>query len=136
MKFNKETIQRRCAFFIFWAWHLIYTLLAVFLFTPLLVAPLLNGALTDTTPWHYLLYALVVVVLPFASMYLGIRYFNDDYRLLMKYFYGFEMPLLFFLLVRVLTFRDDGWAVTWLMLVVMVALLAWLVMEAYHCCSA
>ena len=127
MTFNKETFKRRCALFIFWAWHVIYTLIAVFLFTPLLIGPLLSGALTDSTPWHYLLCALIMVALPFASMYLGVRYFHKDFRMLMKYFYGFEMPLLFFLLVRVFTFRDSGWAVTWLMLVVSLALVAWLV---------
>ena len=127
MTFNKATIVRRSALFLFWAWHLIYSVLALFLVLPYLVAPLFTGALTETTPWHYVIYTLLIVMLPFASMYLGARYFHANHRLLMKYFYGFEMPFLFFLLVRVFTFRDDGTAVHWLMLNVVLGLAAWLV---------
>ena len=127
MTFNKETIKRRSALFLFWAWHLIYSVLVLFLVLPELAKPLFESAMEDTTPWHYVLYSVLIAILPFVSMYLGARYFQKNFRLLMKYFYGFEMPLLFFLLVRIFTFRDDGLAVNLLMLNVILGLGAWLV---------
>ena len=126
MTFNRETIQRRSAKFLFWAWHVIYSILAVFLVVPTLAIPLFNSVMNDNVPWHYLIYISLIVILPFVSMYVGARYFRKNHRLLMKYFYGFEMPFLFFLLVRVFTFRDDGLAVHWLMLNVLIGLTVWL----------
>ena len=127
MTINKETFKRGTALFLFWAWHLIYTILALFLGIGELAIPLYHSVMADSAPWHYLVYSALIIILPFVSMYLGVRYFHNDHRLLMKYFYGFEMPFLFFLLVRIFTFRDDGLAVHWLMLNVVLGLGAWLV---------
>lgn len=127
MIFNKETIKRRAAYFIFWAWHLIYTVLIVALVIPTITWPLIQEASSSSVPLHYILYALILVVLPFVSMFLGAKIFHGNYRNLMKYFYGFEMPLTFFLLVRIMTFRDSNPGVSWLILNVSIALIAWFI---------
>ena len=128
MKFNKETIKRRSAYFIFWAWHLIYTVLVITVVFPIITLPLIFEASASNVPWHYVLYALLMAILPFISMFLGAKYFNKNFRNLMKYFYGFEMPLLFFLLVRIMTFRDSNPGVSWLILNVSIALIAWFIL--------
>ena len=127
MKINKETIKRRTAYFIFWAWHLIYATLVVTVVFPIITLPLILEASASKVPLHYVLYPLLMAILPFVSMFLGAKYFRKNFRLLMKYFYGFEMPLLLFLLVRIITFRDASAGVSLLVINVSIALIAWFV---------
>ena len=132
MKFNKETIKRRSAYFIFWAWHLIYATLVFTVIFPIITLPLIVEASASNVPLFYVLYPLLMAILPFVSMFLAVKYFNKNFRLLMKYFYGFEMPLLFFLLVRIMTFRDSSLGVSWLVINVSIALIAWFVFLWYQ----
>lgn len=127
MKINKETIKRRSAYVLFWSWHLIYTVLAVAVIFPYTVIPLFEQAIKLQVPWHYVVDALMMFLLPFVSMFLGAKIFHSNFRHLMKYFYGFEMPLLLFLIVRMMTFRDAGLGMTWLIANVLFALSAWLI---------
>jgi putative PEP-CTERM system integral membrane protein len=127
MKINKETIKRRSAFFIFWVWHLIYSVLVFGLIIPSITFPLLEDASMGNVPVHYLIYILMMLFLPFVSMYLAAVHFRQNFRSLMKYFYGFEMPLLFFLIIRMMTFRDSNNGMSWLMLNVIIALTVWFI---------
>lgn len=127
MKINKQTLKRRTAWFIFWSWHLIYTVLVFGLIVPHIAWPLIQEVLENNVPAHYLLYAFIMVLLPFVSIYLGATHFRQSTRRLMKYFYGFEMPLLFFLIVRMMTFRDSNAGMSWLLINVMIALSAWFI---------
>lgn len=126
-KATKETIKRRSAYFIFWAWHLIYTILVVALVLPEVAWPLMKDVMANNVPWHYLVYAFVMTLLPFVSIFLGAKYFRRNFRNLMKYFYGFEMPILFFLIIRMMTFRDSNLSMTWLLINVVIALVAWFI---------
>ncbi|MDM8563984.1 hypothetical protein QUF54_11590, partial [Candidatus Marithioploca araucensis] len=58
---------------------------------------------------------------------LGVTVFRKRAVYLLKYFYGFEMPLLFFILLRIITFRDFNAGVFWLNCNVVIALTTWLV---------
>lgn len=126
MKINKETLKRNSAYTLFWSWHIIYTILALFLVIPYLLAPMVTAAIDSQMPWHYLIYIMLIAGLPFISMYLGVNVFYKDYRKLMKYFYGFEMSMLFFLLIRMLTFRDFNPVVLLLIANITIALGTWL----------
>jgi putative PEP-CTERM system integral membrane protein len=112
---------------VFWGWHIIYIILAVMIFLPSLVVPMFDMAWKGFFPWHYTIYTAIIVILPFVSVVLGATVFRNKYVYLLKYFYGFEMPLLFFLLIRVITFRDFNAAVFWLNCNVIIALTTWLV---------
>ena len=108
MKINRETIQRRSAYFLFWSWHVIYLIVVVSLVLPYLLIPMISSAISGDMPPHYALYSLLIFLLPFVSVYLGVVHFKTHYRRLMKYFYGFEMPLVFFLSIRMITLREEG----------------------------
>lgn len=127
MRINNETLKRRFAYFLFWAWHLIYTVLVFGMIVPYVAWPLINEVLKENVPLHYLFYAFIMALLPFVSMYLGAKFFRKDFRCLMKYFYGFEMPLLFFLTVQIITFRDSNLGMSWLVINVIIALSVWFV---------
>ncbi len=124
---RREKIKKGSAYFIFWSWHLIYTILVVALVLPVITWPLIKDVVASHVPWHYLIYAVVMTLLPFVSMYLGATRFRSNFRHLMKYFYGFEMPVLFFLVVRMATFRDSNFSMTWLLINGVIALITWFV---------
>ena len=126
MTIHKETIKRRTAYFIFWSWHVIYSVLVFALIAPYILVPLIEDVFINHIPWHYLVYVLLMAVLPFVSIFVGTR-LHHDFRLLMKYFYGFEMPLLFFLIVRLMSLRDTNMSINWLMFNVAIALISWCV---------
>ncbi len=127
MKLRNETLQRRAANFLFWAWHVIYTVLVIGVFIPYISWPLMESVINNNVPAHYLLYALIMALLPFFSIYIGITHLRTNFRSLMKYFYGFEMPLLFFLLVRMSTFRDSNHGMDWMLINVLIALAVWFI---------
>ncbi|MCK5727465.1 MAG: TIGR02921 family PEP-CTERM protein [Thiotrichaceae bacterium] len=125
MKVNKETIKRRSGYSLFWAWHLIYTVLMVALIIPELIWPLLLSVTSSSAPWHYIIYVIILLLLPLVSIVFGITIFRGNFRNLLKYFYGFEMPLLFFVLLRMMTFRDANTGIDWLIINIAIALAAW-----------
>lgn len=127
MKINKENWKRNGAYGLFWLWHLIYTVLALAVFIPYLLMPMIEDVAKDLAPWHYLIYTSVIVLLPFVSMFLAATSFAKQPKNLMKYFYGFEMPLLLLLLIRIITLREAHAGMMWLMLNVSIALATWLV---------
>ncbi|MEN8189679.1 MAG: TIGR02921 family PEP-CTERM protein [Thermodesulfobacteriota bacterium] len=126
MKLNRKTVLRRSAHLIFWSWHLIYVILALTVIFPHLAMPMFSAAVDGLMPFHYTLYVSAILTLPFVSILLAVRVFRFNPVLLMKYFYGFEMAMLFFVLVRMLTFRDFNPGLFWLIANVFIALTAWL----------
>jgi len=127
MKNNKIAWKRNGAYALFWLWHLVYVVLALAVFLPYLLFPMLEDVVKGVTPWHYMLYTSLMVILPFMSVFLGATVFAKQPKNLLKYFYGFEMPLLFFLLLRVITFRELHAGLAWLMLNLTIALTTWFV---------
>ena len=126
MKINLETIKRRSVKFIFWSWHLIYVIIAIALIIPFIFVPMFESIWDDRTPIHYIVYALFITLLPFVSIALGATTFKGNYKNLIRYFYGFEMPLLFFILVKISTFRELNLNTVVLIINVVIALVAWL----------
>jgi len=125
MKYNKETLQRRSSYFIFWSWHLVYVVFALAVLAPYILVPLLQDIINSSTPVYYALYPLSIMLLPFVSIYLGFFHFRKNYRVLMKYFYGFEMPALSLILIKILTLRELNTAMSFLIISTIIVLATW-----------
>ena len=113
-RFNREKIIRRAGYALFWSWHLIFILLTVTVLVPYITIPIFQDAFKGLVPWHYTLYSTGLVLLPLISALLGATRFRGQPVTLLRYFYGFEMTLWFFMLVRIITFRDFNPGVAWL----------------------
>ena len=113
-RFNREKMIRRAGYALFWSWHLIFILLTVTVLVPYITIPIFQDAFKGLVPWHYTLYSTGLVLLPLISALLGATRFRGQPVTLLRYFYGFEMTLWFFMLVRIITFRDFNPGVAWL----------------------
>lgn len=127
MKINKETIKRRTSYFIFWSWHLVYIIFALAVLAPFILVPLFMDITNTATPWYYLFYVITIILLPFVSVYLGLLHFKKNYKVLMKYFYGFEMPVFSLFLIKIFSLRELNLAMLFLITIILTTLVLWLV---------
>ena len=126
MKINPEKLKVTGAIFLFWSWHIIYLIVAVALIIPYMLIPMLGSIFDDRTPVYYSVYIFVIVLLPFVSIAIVSLVFKNNHKYVMRYFYGFEMPLLFFILVKIATFRELNFNTDLLIANVVIALTFWL----------
>ncbi len=127
MKIEIKKWKKRGAYCLFWVWHLIYIILAIAAFLPYVAFPMFQDAWKGIIPWHYTMYTVVLIILPFISTGLGLVVFRKNFSCLLKFFYGFEMPLLFLIILRLLTLRDDSIGAFWILANVSIALGTWFV---------
>jgi putative PEP-CTERM system integral membrane protein len=92
---------------IFWAWNVIFTitLITIQLNEPILFN-LLKEIFVGLVPLSFGISSLIILTLPFISLYLAVKIFKGEYRMLIRYFYGVEVPILFLCILRITVFRE------------------------------
>ena len=111
---------------LFWLWHIIYVVITISLIIPYLFVPMAISVFEGHIPAYYLLYSIIMASLPFASIVLAITLFKGNTRNLIRYFYGFEMTLLFFLCIKMVSLRALNFSLIVVMLNVIIAMSVWL----------
>ncbi|MCK5926213.1 MAG: TIGR02921 family PEP-CTERM protein, partial [Methylococcales bacterium] len=125
MKIN-ETFKRRSIKTIFWSWHVIYLVIAVSLIIPYILFPMILSVLEGNTPLYYLSYGFIMALLPFISIVIFLLKVEYNPRTLIRYFYGFEMPLLGFLFIKLISLRESNFSVTVVVINMYIAFAVWL----------
>jgi len=103
---------------IYLLWHLFFIIVALAVFLPYIVLPMINGVRIDSVPWIYAVYASVLTIIPFLSVAIVWRRFHGHVLAALKLFYAVEMPLMLLLLLRILLFRDAPFSAQFLMLII------------------
>jgi putative PEP-CTERM system integral membrane protein len=82
---------------LFWSWNVLLLAVVVFGFVPLVVAPLVIDAIDGLARWDFVSTSLVVVVVPFFSVWHAWQHRrqHDEHPLeLLTFFFGVELALL------------------------------------------
>ncbi|MDH4318418.1 MAG: TIGR02921 family PEP-CTERM protein, partial [Desulfobulbaceae bacterium] len=128
-KFRKD----RACYYLVWSWNLIYLLVAASMLIPYVVIETINDALVNAVPWSFALYSSLTVVFPLSFMILAlVTGLRRKPFLLLKLFYGIEVPIVFLLLCRIVLLREMNPGMIHLALNVALAFCAYLYLSLEH----
>jgi putative PEP-CTERM system integral membrane protein len=116
---------------IFWSWNLIFLLFFTLGFTPVILASLLQAAREGWVHASFLAFGGLMVLIPIASVVLGLTVLLKHPNRLLVLFYGVEGPLLLVLCVRFFVVGEATPAVTAIMVAAFIGLatLLWQVLN-------
>ena len=101
---------------LFWSWNLIFLAFMALGFAPQVLPSLIDSVRISQSPPEFLLYAVVLTLIPLASVLLALTVLRREPGKLLVLGYGVEGPLMLILALRFFVVREATAAVT-LMLV-------------------
>jgi putative PEP-CTERM system integral membrane protein len=101
-----RTIVHVCAYALFWSWNVIFLAFMFLGFAPTLLPELINAARTSTIPMQFLIYAVILVVIPLVAVVLGLTMLRQSPGRLLTFGYGVEGPLMLIVAVRFFAVRE------------------------------
>jgi putative PEP-CTERM system integral membrane protein len=111
---------------LFWSWNLIFVAFILLGFVPEILPFLVEAVQTELIPIKYLIYGIVLVLVPLVSILLGLTVFRRKPRQLVSYAYAIEGPLMLLLLIRFFIIREETPPVTLLSVVSMAGMAAFI----------
>ena len=111
-KFRRFVTASFWGYGLFWSWNLIFLAFMAFGFAPQLLPNLINSVRTTQAPPEFLLYALLMTLIPLAAVVLGLTTLRREPRKLLVLGYGVEGPLLLLLLARFFVVRQATAAIS------------------------
>ncbi len=102
----KRTKQERWAAGLFWSWNVIFLAFMVLGFAPRMVPTLLFDVRTGAVPVAFLIYALVLTLIPAAAVLLGLTVLRRAPTRLFALGYVVEGPLMLMLAIRFFLIRQ------------------------------
>lgn len=91
---------------IFWFWNTLFLIVACTFLIPHLALPSISGTLAGSTPLSFAIYSVLCIVFPIICFVTALFKFKKDTATLTRIFFGFELPLFFLLLLRIVMLRD------------------------------
>jgi putative PEP-CTERM system integral membrane protein len=119
---RKEWLQ----FGLFWSWNLIFLAFMALGFAPLMLPELFTAVRTGLIPAPYLLYALVLSVVPVAAVVLGLTALRRSPGKLFALGYVVEGPLMLLLAVRFFAIRQANPALQFTLAIALLGMAAFL----------
>lgn len=110
-------------YFLFWSWNLIFLAFMFLGFAPYMLPQVIQAVRTGFIPAAFLLYAVILTIIPAVAVILGATVLRRSPGLLLTLGYGVEGPLMLALMVRFFAIREATAAVS---LLLIVAGLGWL----------
>jgi len=110
------------AFGLFWSWNLIFLAFMALGFAPTLLTETFTAVRTGMIPAQYLIYGLVLALIPVAAVLLGLTLLRRAPTRLFALGYVVEGPLMLLLTVRLFLIRQATPAVTLLLLVTLLGM--------------
>lgn len=95
------------AYGIFWFWNLILIILLAWgQFEENIISEIFRHFFVEDAPWSHFLFMSLLVLIPIVSIYLVGKYFLKKPAMILKLFYGIEIPLAFLCFIRLFVFRE------------------------------
>ena len=114
------------AYFLFWSWNLIFVAFMGLGFGPVLLPETIKAVRTGLIPGEYVMYVLVLALIPLAAVVLGLTRLRREPGRLLAMGYVVEGPLMLLLAVRLFLIRQATPAVTVLLLTAFLGMAAFL----------
>lgn len=111
------------AYLLFWAWNAIFLSFMLLGFAPLVMLDLVNAVQANIIPVAYLLYALLLVAIPIASIILGLTFLRWEPYKLFALGYAVEGPLMLLVVIRFFVVRELTPALMFLFLIAVLGML-------------
>lgn len=118
--------RRAWAAGLFWSWNIIFLAFMLFGFAPRVLPEILNAVRSDLIPAIFLLYALILTLIPAVTLVVGFTLLRHDPIKLFILGYGVEGPLMLMLAFRFFVVRQAPAAVTFFLLIVSIGMAAFL----------
>lgn len=111
---------------LFWSWNLILILLVIFLLFPKVIIPIVTGTITGSVFLEQGVFSMLLFLVPLITIIFGLtKRFRSNPSLLLKLFYGIELPLFFFIIARLTLFRELHPGTIHILLLSLVAIIAY-----------
>ena len=120
------TLKDTLAYGLFWSWNLIFLAFMVLGFAPNLLPELLVNVSAGTIPTHYLIYALILSVIPLVAVILGLTRLRRAPSRLFALGYVVEGPLMLLLAIRFFLIRQATPGFTLMMTIALLGMAAFL----------
>ncbi len=121
MKLMKTLIQKGLIqYLLFWSWNIVFATYTCFALIPeIWKAVFYSRSGIASIPFHFQIFAYLILIIPFICMTLGITIFRKNPNLLMRLFYGVQSPLIILGVTRLILFREINPGVAHVYLVLM-----------------
>ena len=116
--------ERFWGYGLFWSWNVIFLAFMLFGFAPRVLPDVLQSVRDGVIPAAFLLYAVVLTLIPILAAILGAFVLRRSPGKLLALGYGVEGPLMVMLALRFFIFRDANPAIKMLLIVGSLAILA------------
>lgn len=120
------TLRDYLAYGLFWSWNFIFLAFMVLGFAPRLLPNLLVDVRTGLIPVNFLIYGLVLTVIPVVSMIMGLTVLRNEPGRLFALGYVVEGPLMLLLAIRFFLIRQATPALSLVMVVAISGIAAFL----------
>jgi putative PEP-CTERM system integral membrane protein len=114
------------AYALFWSWNVIFLAFMALGFAPALLPEMVNAVRTSTIPASFLVYALILIIIPLAGVILGLTVLRRSPGRLLAFSYGIEGPLMLLVAIRFFAVREATPIVILLLTVAALGLTAFL----------
>ena len=122
---NRIGLKESLAYGLFWSWNVIFLAFMVLGFAPRLLPELIREVSEGTIPVNYLIYGLILCLIPLAATILGLTVLRRVPGGLLALGYVVEGPLMLVLVIRFFLIRQATPGLTYLLVV------TWLGMAAF-----
>jgi putative PEP-CTERM system integral membrane protein len=131
--FRKLFRVRVWGYGLFWSWNIIFLAFMFLGFAPYMLPEVLNAVRSSTIPMAYLVYVVILTLIPALAMILGATILRRLPGALLMLGHGVEGPVMLALGVRLFLIRDANLAVTLLLTVggLGVAALLWQILDRH-----
>jgi len=103
----KNKMLKISGYGLFGSWNLILALLTIFLLFPEMIIPIVTGTIAGSVFLEQGILSLLIFLVPLLGIIIGLtKRFRTDPVLLLKLFYGVELPLFFLVIARLTLFRE------------------------------
>lgn len=106
------TDTRIWCYFLFWSWNIIFLAFMLIGFAPTVMVELVTAVRAGTIPAQFLLFGLILALIPAACIILGLTWLRKEPGKLFALGYGVEGPLMLMLAVRFFVIRNATPVVT------------------------
>jgi putative PEP-CTERM system integral membrane protein len=114
-KLRKIITWEGWAYGLFWTWNVIFLAFMLLGFAPRLLPELIRAVQTETVPWAFLAYAIILTAIPITAVIVGFTVLRTSPGKLLLLGYGVEGPLMLMIAIRFFVVREMTLAVALLL---------------------
>ncbi len=130
---TKKPLSARIAAFLFWSWNIIFLAFMTLGFAPRVLPELFRDVQTRLIPLEFMLYALILTLVPIAAVVIGLTILRGSPARLFALGYVVEGPLMLLLGIRFFVIRQasTGLIVLFLYAVLGMAAFVWITLRPH-----